>query len=129
MLNLYTVLVYSTVCLIVCRPSNWLDEKTLTNWFILSLTIILFVFLQGIYKSWHSRLRWYLLCCSWQVPWGQEICLYICIVIPFITGQCIQPCNILEGKWFDEPLVSSLDAAPPGGDNFRKYEVSFDNYV
>ncbi|XP_027039863.1 laminin subunit beta-1-like [Pocillopora damicornis] len=30
---------------------------------------------------------------------------------------------ILEGKWFDEPLVSSLDAAPPGGDNFRKYEV------
>ena len=32
---------------------------------------------------------------------------------------------ILEGKWFDEPLVSSLDAAPPGGENFRKYEVSF----
>ena len=36
---------------------------------------------------------------------------------------------ILEGKWFDEPLVSSLDAAPLGGDNFRKYEVSFNKYV
>ena len=36
---------------------------------------------------------------------------------------------ILEGKWFDEPLVSSLDAAPLGGDNVRKYEVSFNNYV
>ncbi|PFX13764.1 Laminin subunit gamma-1 [Stylophora pistillata] len=30
---------------------------------------------------------------------------------------------ILEGKWFDEPLVSSLATAPPDGGNFRKYEV------
>ena len=30
---------------------------------------------------------------------------------------------ILEGKWFDEPLVTSLSNPPPGGDNFNKYEV------
>lgn len=30
---------------------------------------------------------------------------------------------ILEGKWFDEPLVTSLANPPPGGDNFNKYEV------
>ncbi|XP_022802044.1 laminin subunit gamma-1-like [Stylophora pistillata] len=30
---------------------------------------------------------------------------------------------ILEGKWFDEPIVSSFDTAPTDGDNFRKYEV------
>ena len=30
---------------------------------------------------------------------------------------------ILEGKWFDQPLVTRLDTPPPGGDNFNKYEV------
>jgi len=30
---------------------------------------------------------------------------------------------ILEGKWFDQPLVTSLDTPPPGGNNFNKYEV------
>ena len=30
---------------------------------------------------------------------------------------------ILEGKWFDQPLVTSLANPPPGGKNFEKYEV------
>ena len=30
---------------------------------------------------------------------------------------------ILEGKWFDQPLVTSLTTPPPGGNNFEKYEV------
>ena len=30
---------------------------------------------------------------------------------------------ILEGKWFDQPLVTSLATPPPGGNNFNKYEV------
>lgn len=30
---------------------------------------------------------------------------------------------ILEGKWFDQPLVTSLGVPPPGGDGFNKYEV------
>jgi len=30
---------------------------------------------------------------------------------------------ILEGKRFDQPLVTSLDTPPPGGNNFDKYEV------
>ena len=30
---------------------------------------------------------------------------------------------ILEGKWFDQPLVTTLDTPPPGGDDFNKYEV------
>ena len=30
---------------------------------------------------------------------------------------------ILEGKWFNEPLVTSLTTPPPAGNNFRKYEV------
>ena len=30
---------------------------------------------------------------------------------------------ILEGRWFDQPLVTSLDTPPPDGNNFRKYEV------
>ena len=30
---------------------------------------------------------------------------------------------ILEGKWFDQPLVTNLDTPPPGGNGFKKYEV------
>lgn len=30
---------------------------------------------------------------------------------------------ILEGKWFDQPLVTSLANPPPGGNNFEKYKV------
>jgi len=30
---------------------------------------------------------------------------------------------ILEGKWFDQPLVTSLANPPPGGSIFNKYEV------
>lgn len=30
---------------------------------------------------------------------------------------------ILEGKWFDQPLVTSLANPPPGGRIFNKYEV------
>lgn len=30
---------------------------------------------------------------------------------------------ILEGKWFDQPLVTSLANPPPGGNNFQKYKV------
>jgi len=30
---------------------------------------------------------------------------------------------ILEGRWFDQPLVTSLANPPPGGNNFEKYEV------
>ena len=30
---------------------------------------------------------------------------------------------ILEGKWFDQPLVTTLHTPPPGGNNFNKYEV------
>jgi len=30
---------------------------------------------------------------------------------------------ILEGRWFDQPLVTSLATPPPGGNNFQKYEV------
>lgn len=30
---------------------------------------------------------------------------------------------ILEGKWFDEPLVTSLANPPPDDDKFNKYEV------
>ena len=30
---------------------------------------------------------------------------------------------ILEGKWFNKPLVTSLSTPPPAGNNFRKYEV------
>ena len=30
---------------------------------------------------------------------------------------------ILEGKWFDQPLVTSLATPPPGGNNFEKYVV------
>ena len=30
---------------------------------------------------------------------------------------------ILEGRWFDQPLVTSLATPPPGGNEFEKYEV------
>lgn len=30
---------------------------------------------------------------------------------------------ILEGTWFDQLLVTTLDTPPPGGNNFNKYEV------
>ena len=30
---------------------------------------------------------------------------------------------ILQGKWFDQPLVTSLANPPPGGNTFEKYEV------
>jgi len=30
---------------------------------------------------------------------------------------------ILEGRWFHQPLVTSLATPPPGGNNFEKYEV------
>ena len=30
---------------------------------------------------------------------------------------------ILEGKWFDQPLVTTLSSPPPEGRTFKKYEV------
>ena len=30
---------------------------------------------------------------------------------------------ILQGKWFDQPLITSLANPPPGGDDFENYEV------
>ena len=30
---------------------------------------------------------------------------------------------ILEGRWFNQPLVTRLSGPPPGGNSYRKYEV------
>lgn len=30
---------------------------------------------------------------------------------------------MLEGKWFNQPLVTTLSSPPPGGSTYQRYEV------
>ena len=101
----------------------------MTNWFIQSLTIVCFIFIRGsIRVDTQGSDDIYFVAPDKYL--GDKRSAYTnALSFHLQQDNASSPATssngdvIIEGKWFDEPLVSSLDVAPPGGDNFRKYEV------